>query len=973
MIFGLIVIVLALVTIRLMVNIEALRRRVETLEERLDLAATPVADSAPAPAIVRPTAIPKTAPPPRFAIVEVTPPARDTTAPPMAPAVADIVDHPIAAEAGPVRARPGFEELFGRRLPIWGGGITLAVAGMLIVKYSIDAGLISPIVRVISGLLFGTALIGAAETALRFDARIGDDRVRQAFAGAGLATLYASVLIAANLYHLIAPLTGFIGLAAVTVLAMGLSLRFGAPSALLGLVGGMAAPALVGSNEPNIPLLATYLAVTIGGLCAVSRTRRWLWLGVGALVGGFGWGALLLAGGSLDPAASLAIGLYLALIGIAFPLLLLGGGNISSLIRFAGSGMAAIQIAILVAKGGFALLDWGLFGLISIAILWLSRREPMLARLPVMGLAIAALLLGAWPGPTERDLAIVLIAGVLIYAGPLLARIWHKDAGPAEAAQIAAIVIGALLLPILHFYRIDGSTDRGFAMLAFAAALLPAGAAALGWRADTRGGDTRFVLLTGASALLLAASIGFALPAWAWAPMVGLLALGLLALSFAAHDERVEYPAWAFGIASMILLGASARLPDEIARAVGIGSHASIAVAIVRWGGLAAIAGLFAWRARIDIATMVAQAVATVLAYGAIAQILPDDALPMVVAVTSLGLVVWSHSLSTDRLLPALATLLAITFAWALWPLGIWLDATGPSLLGFPTLVTNLPPLADIGQRLLGPAAIIAAATAIGRRHIRPAAIDVAVVMVAIFAGVAAHVIYKHLFLLTSPVVFIERGFGERTIWEALLFGAGAANWRLGKRQAALIVAGAGMAHFAFYSVLLDNPLWTEQAVGSLPVFNWLLPAYGVPMVMLWLIRRFGPPLPLMIARGRSIGQMALILLFAFACLRQIAHGTILSVPGVAEAEDIARSILAIAIAVGFLMWGISQRSRDWRIASLLLMLGAVGKVFLFDAAGLDGLARIGSFVALGLSLIGIGWLYSRYLKPEVGGDFGIV
>ena len=45
-------------------------------------------------------------------------------------------------------------------------------------------------------------------------------------------------------------------------------------------------------------------------------------------------------------------------------------------------------------------------------------------------------------------------------------------------------------------------------------------------------------------------------------------------------------------------------------------------------------------------------------------------------------------------------------------------------------------------------------------------------------------------------------------------------------------------------------------------------------------------------------------------------------------------------------------------------MLAAVAKVFLSDAAGLDGLARIASFAALGFSLIGIGWLYARYL-PE--------
>jgi uncharacterized membrane protein len=72
--------------------------------------------------------------------------------------------------------------------------------------------------------------------------------------------------------------------------------------------------------------------------------------------------------------------------------------------------------------------------------------------------------------------------------------------------------------------------------------------------------------------------------------------------------------------------------------------------------------------------------------------------------------------------------------------------------------------------------------------------------------------------------------------------------------------------------------------------------------------------------------------------------------------------MLAIALAIGFLLWGIARGERDWRLASLVLMLAAVGKVFLFDASGLEGVTRIASFVALGLSLIGIGWIYARHL-----------
>ena len=43
-------------------------------------------------------------------------------------------------------------------------------------------------------------------------------------------------------------------------------------------------------------------------------------------------------------------------------------------------------------------------------------------------------------------------------------------------------------------------------------------------------------------------------------------------------------------------------------------------------------------------------------------------------------------------------------------------------------------------------------------------------------------------------------------------------------------------------------------------------------------------------------------------------------------------------------------------------MLAAVLKVFIFDAGALDGLLRVASLIALGLSLIGIGWFYTRQL-----------
>jgi uncharacterized membrane protein len=191
-----------------------------------------------------------------------------------------------------------------------------------------------------------------------------------------------------------------------------------------------------------------------------------------------------------------------------------------------------------------------------------------------------------------------------------------------------------------------------------------------------------------------------------------------------------------------------------------------------------------------------------------------------------------------------------------------------------------------------------------------------------------------------------------------LLLAAAALAWRLGARRIAAVLGTASLLHFAWFSLALHNPLWDVQAVGP-----WLVPAYGTAFGLVWLSRYIVDDGIARRARGGA--QMALTLFFALSALSQLFHGAYLTQGPVTQAEDIGRSLLAIVLAIGFLQWGIRTSARDWRIASLVLMLAAVGKVFLRDAAGLDGLLRIASFAALGFSLIGVGWLYSRYLPDS--------
>lgn len=53
-------------------------------------------------------------------------------------------------------------------------------------------------------------------------------------------------------------------------------------------------------------------------------------------------------------------------------------------------------------------------------------------------------------------------------------------------------------------------------------------------------------------------------------------------------------------------------------------------------------------------------------------------------------------------------------------------------------------------------------------------------------------------------------------------------------------------------------------------------------------------------------------------------------------------------------------------VFSFVLAL-VVLKVFIGDMSNLEGLLRIASFVGLGFCLVGIGWLYQRFVRPERG------
>ena len=878
---------------------------------------------------------------------------------------------PAAKEpAAPVNLSARFENLFGKTLPIWAGGITLAIAGVLIVRYAIDLGffarVFTPGVQVVAGILFGLGLIGGAEYAWRNESRVRDVRVPQALSGAGIATLYAAIMVAANVYGLIGPLFAFVALALVTASALALSLRFGPPSALLGLAGGLAAPALVGAIEPNVPLLATYLALTIAAMTGVARMRRWPWLALAALAGGAGWSLwMIFIGGALDVVGSLSIGAYVLLLAVAIPLFAYEGPR-AILLRAAASIVGALQLALLVAHAGFTPLHWGLFALIATAGQWLAWRERSLAIVPTTSLALSILLMAIWPDPAPFWLAFIGIALVLIHAAPLLARLWNV---PPHLRRTLELCLLALVIAPLAKWHMFSLTDAALALIDLGAALLPAIGIARGWGVEGRAADSRFAWLTGTAAALLALALGLLLPFWVAPIAIAGVAAGLLLFGKAAADRRIEWVGTGFFVAALLALVATPRALDELPR-LASGNAGAAGEAVLRWAALALVAIFFALRGERPVVRRLGQVFAALLAYGAAAQMLPATLLVLVPALGVAALLLASRRVDFDRIDAGAAAFAAISLGWAALPVAIWTTKALLSLGGLPmTIDGDGLSAAELIRRLAIPAILVGAPLWLIRDKLPRWLLFAGLGVAGGIGIIAVHGLYRLGFAAVAGGDFVATGITQRMIWEGLLIGLGWLLWRRGLRPGAQALILVGAAHSLVYGLLLHNPLWAEQAVGGWPLVNLLVPLFLLPWAAVRLIERLFAPVPTWLDLAVQIFTMTLVALFFWATLRQLFHGSLLVEPGVAPAENILRSLLILLLAIGFLLWGIRTQRREWRITSLVLMLAAAGKVFLFDASGLEGLLRIGSFVALGFSLIGIGWLYSRQLAPSAATD----
>lgn len=403
-----------------------------------------------------------------------------------------------------------FEELVGGKLPIWVGGISLVFAGFFLVRYTIEAGLLGPGTRSLLASLFALLLIAGSQWGGRLP-RIGesfsaDPRIAQSLAGAGVAILYGTLYMAAEIYGLIGIAITLTLLIATTILAFALALRHGPPTALMGLIGGFAAPWVAGLGANNIPALLLYLGVFLAGLFGLALWRRWLWLLLLASGGGAIWTVGLIA--SAESALPL-IGLFVIVAGGAAVLVgdRFAGGDprLEAVARHAPMGLALVQLAMLLPRLEFSWIGWAFYGALSAAAIALALRDER--HLPSLFGALLVCLMplaAGWEGSAPRGMMAGASIGIgLLFAIPAHARAWEGGTGKAYWAMLALM---AQAIPFAAAFAVAESefSDLGWGVTS---ALLVLPASALAWR--WRNAETRIDQIAQIASAALAAALAW--------------------------------------------------------------------------------------------------------------------------------------------------------------------------------------------------------------------------------------------------------------------------------------------------------------------------------------------------------------------------------------------------------------------------------------------------------------------------------
>lgn len=186
-------------------------------------------------------------------------------------------------------------------------------------------------------------------------------------------------------------------------------------------------------------------------------------------------------------------------------------------------------------------------------------------------------------------------------------------------------------------------------------------------------------------------------------------------------------------------------------------------------------------------------------------------------------------------------------------------------------------------------------------------------------------------------------------------------------RYGSMLAGGIAILQTVSLHLGVLNPYFTGESTGDWPLINLLLLGYllpGLGYAGLAYYARDERPLPYVILLALS----GAVLGFAWVTLsvRRFWQGEFIPYwKGFEQAETYTYSVAWLAIGVGLLALGSRFDARSLRIASAVIVILTVAKVFLIDMSNLEGVLRALSFIGLGFVLIGIGLFYQKILTGK--------
>ncbi|MEP3442913.1 MAG: DUF2339 domain-containing protein [Sulfitobacter sp.] len=834
--------------------------------------------------------------------------AQPKTPPPLA--AAQQAHSPVAEAAAETPRRPSPVGQALSRLGPWlqqnwfyvVSAASLALAGVFLVQYGMENGLLPPRARVAAALGFGGALIAVGEFIRR---RYGDGEqastayLPSVFSGAGIVTLFGGILSARMLYDLIGGGAAMIGMTCVAILAMVLGWIYGPLLVAVGVIGAYGAPLVLESSAADASPLYGYFAVIAVLGMGVDTIRRWGWISALTLVLAYFMGFVLLgSGGSTAWTGQI----YFAVLPL-FAILIPARGFVPD---------HAGPPAMIGALGRMT------FGAKEQGLIWPSF--PTLLAFSSVAASCVILLIVWKPGTEEIWLSVGLFTALSV----ILIAWSHRAPALQDAALIAPV---ALLLSIFaqaenrrityetfsKTYSINAEAGFPWVITVLVAIGAVISIFAL-WRA-LRGGA--FGVIWAAVAAVYAPAMAIVLEmGWQPAAVIG------------------SYP-WALhaaGLATLMVLFA-----ERLAR---VDKEERLRVSFAMMSALACMAFAFVI---VFSATALTVALAVTVLVAAVLDRMWN--LPQLGIFIAVGVITLGYRLVADP---------GLEFAGTGPLAGVLLAYVG-TLAAFIAALWLLRPLARPRSKMMLDSAAWSTA-----------GLTASILLLRwIEAEVGGSYVGSHWALGLNTAIWIGLALAQIQRTEGQFKGLlSKLRWALAA-VFAVFATGAMVAAFTAANPLLATSVQGGAQMPQAwhvfgPVFfNTLAAAYLAPALVLlagaWRLKAIDQRL----RAGLGMLGGALTAFWLFMAVRHFWQGG-MQMPlsfGISQPEQYTYTILLLVAGAGLFYQSLRRRSAMLRKAGLAGIGLAVAKVFLVDISDLDGLTRVFSLLALGLGLAALAWL----------------